>query len=85
MALPLMVAGLRVGLSLVINGVVVAEMLASPSGIGFLITTARNYYRIGDVYLGIILALLLAMLGNLALSAVERRFTLWRDSEAATR
>jgi NitT/TauT family transport system permease protein len=83
LAVPSIVAGLRIGASLAIIGVVVAEMLASLGGIGYLITTSRNFYRVGDVYLGILLALLCALLANLALSAVEQRFTRWRDLQAS--
>jgi len=79
MALPSIIAGMRIGLALIIIGVVVAEMLASVGGIGFLITSYRNIFEIGHVYLGILLSLLFALLANLALSAIERRFTLWRD------
>lgn len=82
MAIPSIVAGLRIGTSLSIIGVVVAEMLASVGGIGYLITTARNYYQVGDVYLGISLALLCAIVANLVLSALERRFAHWRELEA---
>ena len=57
LALPSIVAGLRIGASLAIIGVVVAEMLASLGGIGFIITISRNMYATGDVYFGIVLAL----------------------------
>jgi NitT/TauT family transport system permease protein/taurine transport system permease protein len=82
MAIPSIVAGLRIGTSLAIIGVVVAEMLASLGGIGYLITTARNYYQVGDVYLGISLALLCAIVANLSLSALEKRFAHWRELQA---
>jgi NitT/TauT family transport system permease protein/taurine transport system permease protein len=85
LALPSIVAGLRIGLALVIIGIVVAEMLASLGGIGFLITTYSNYYKIGEVYLGIVLALLCALVANAGLNALERRFTLWRELEATTK
>jgi NitT/TauT family transport system permease protein len=85
LALPSIVAGLRIGASLAIIGVVVAEMLASLGGIGFIITSARNFYATGDVYFGIVLALFCALLANLGLSLLERRFTRWRDQEASVR
>lgn len=85
MSLPSIVAGMRIGTSLAIIGVVVAEMLASLGGIGYLITSSRNLYQVGDVYLGILLAVLCALIANTALSALERRFTRWRDLQAAER
>jgi len=85
LALPSIVAGLRIGASLAIIGVVVAEMLASLGGIGFIITSSRNLYATGDVYFGIVLALFCALLANLTLSALEHRFTRWRDLQASVR
>jgi NitT/TauT family transport system permease protein len=85
LALPSIVAGLRVGVSLAIIGVVVAEMLASLGGIGYIITSSRNLYATGDVYFGIVLALFAALLANLILSAIEYKFTRWRDLQAGVR
>ncbi len=85
LALPSIVAGLRIGASLAIIGVVVAEMLASVGGIGFIITSARNLYATGDVYFGIVLALCCALLANFGLSLLEQRFTRWRDLQARAR
>jgi NitT/TauT family transport system permease protein len=83
LALPSIVAGLRIGVALVIIGVIVAEMLGSLGGIGYLITDYRNLYEIGDVYLGILLSLLCALVANLALSAIERRYTHWHELQSA--
>lgn len=84
LALPSIVAGMRIGASLAIIGVIVAQMIASLGGIGFLITSAKNQYATGDVYFGILLALLCALLANLGLSALEHKFTRWRDLQAGS-
>jgi NitT/TauT family transport system permease protein len=81
LALPSIIAGLRIGVALVIIGVIVAEMLGSLRGIGYLITTYRNLYEIGSVYLGILFSLLCALLANLGLSLLERRFTRWHEMQ----
>ena len=73
-ALPSIVAGLRIGTGLTVIGVLVSEMLASTDGIGFLISYNRTMFNTGQVYLGIILALLCAVGANLALSRIERHF-----------
>lgn len=75
LAIPSIVSGLRVGTGLVVIGVVVAEMLASRDGIGFLITYHRTLFDTGDVYLGFIFALGLAVGVNRALSQLERQFS----------
>jgi NitT/TauT family transport system permease protein/taurine transport system permease protein len=82
-ALPSIIAGLRIGTALVVIGVVVAEMLASLGGIGYLITYYRTFYATGHVYLGILLALLCALAANWGLSAFENRFMRWRDLQVS--
>jgi len=78
LALPSVMSGLRLGTSLVIAGVVLTEMLASTDGLGFWITYNRTMFNTGQVYLGIILALVLTGAANAALSRMERRLGRWR-------
>jgi len=74
LAFPSILAGLRLGTALVVIGVVLAEMLASTDGIGFLISYHRALFASGQVYLGILLALVIAALANALLSVLERLF-----------
>ncbi len=85
MALPSIVSGLRIGTALVVIGVIVAEMLASLGGIGFLISYYRSIYATGHVYLGILFALGCALLTNWGLSVIERRFMHWRELQIGER
>jgi NitT/TauT family transport system permease protein len=78
MAMPSIVSGLRIGTALVVIGVIVAEMLGSLGGIGYLISYYRSIYATAHVYLGILFALGCALVVNWGLSLVERRFTHWR-------
>jgi NitT/TauT family transport system permease protein len=78
MAMPSIVTGLRIGTALIVIGVIVAEMLASLGGIGYLISYYRSIYATAHVYLGILLALGCALVANWGLSVIERRFTHWR-------
>ena len=75
LAIPAIVAGLRLGTALIVIGVVVGEMLGSVDGIGFWISYHRALFNTGQVYLGILLALVVAALANGALSVVERLYT----------
>ena len=70
LALPAIVSGLQLGAALIVIGVVSA-VLASPtaSTSGFPITGRCSTPQ---VYLGILLALLIARLANAALSLIER-------------
>jgi NitT/TauT family transport system permease protein/taurine transport system permease protein len=72
--MPAIVAGLRIGGALVAIGVVVAEMLASTDGIGFLITQNRTMFRTAEVYFGVLLVLLLAGILDWSISRIEDRF-----------
>ncbi len=71
-ALSTLLASLRLGGTLVIVGVVVAEMLAAAAGIGFLITSARTVLDSPRVFAGLLLVLLLAALFDLSMRALER-------------
>jgi len=78
MAMPSIVSGLRIGTALIVIGVIVAEMLGSFGGIGYLISYYRSIYATAHVYLGILVALIFALVANWLLSLLERRFTHWR-------
>lgn len=78
MAMPSIVSGLRIGTALVVIGVIVAEMLASLGGIGYLISYYRSIYATDHVYLGILFAVGCALVANWGLSLFERRYTAWR-------
>lgn len=77
-AIPSILSGLRIGGSLVTIGVVVAEMLASTAGLGFLITQHRSMFQTPEVYFGIILVLVLTAALDFVISRVERRTASWR-------
>ncbi len=76
-SIPTVLAGLRLGGALVIVGVVVAEMLISSAGIGYLVTSSRTVLDSPRVFAGVLLVLLIAVGFDLAMRAVERRCALW--------
>jgi NitT/TauT family transport system permease protein len=80
LAMPSITSGLRIGTSMIIIGVLVAEMLGSAAGLGFLISLNRTLFNTGAVYLGTLLALIMAVLIDTALSRIERHFNVWRPS-----
>lgn len=81
LALPAIASGLRVGIGLVVIGVLGSEVVASLGGIGYLIGEHRGSLDTGHVYLGIALALLLVAAVNRALRHLERRVSFWRRPE----
>jgi NitT/TauT family transport system permease protein/taurine transport system permease protein len=81
LALPTVLAGLRLGTSLIVIGVILTEMLASTDGIGYLISYHRSLFDTGHVLLGIIIGLVLAAIANWALTWVEHRYGNWRVAQ----
>jgi NitT/TauT family transport system permease protein len=84
LALPAIVSGLRLGTALIVIGVVLSEMLGSADGIGFWISYHRSLFNIGQVYLGILMALMIAGVVNAGLSAVERFYAHGHADRAAS-
>lgn len=76
--MPTVLSSLRIGGALVIVGVVVAEMLMSTAGIGFLISRYRTLLDSPRVFAAILLVLMLAILFDLLVQAAERRFAGWK-------
>jgi len=77
-AIPTVLSSLRVGGALVIVGVVVAQMLASSAGIGFLISRYRTLLDSAHVFAAILLVLVLAIIYDLVVQAIERRTAGWQ-------
>jgi NitT/TauT family transport system permease protein/taurine transport system permease protein len=74
LAVPAIVSGLRLGTALIVIGVVLSEMLGAADGIGFWISYHRSLFNTGQVYLGILLALVVGGLANAVLSMIERGY-----------
>jgi NitT/TauT family transport system permease protein len=82
-AIPTVLSGLRVGGALVIVGVVVAEMLISSAGIGYLISRYRTVLESAHVFAGVLLVLALAVAFNLLIRLIERRTAVWQTGTRA--
>jgi NitT/TauT family transport system permease protein/taurine transport system permease protein len=80
-ALPAVIAGLRIGVILVIVGVLQGEMMAATDGLGYLISYYRSMFETGQVYLGILVAMLFAVAVNNALSRFEQRRRIYAGAE----
>jgi NitT/TauT family transport system permease protein len=79
-SLPYIFAGLRMGASRAVKGMIIAELLFAVTGLGGLIQNAANYYRTDKVF---VVVIVLAIIG-VALAAIiqwlERRATPWSHS-----
>jgi NitT/TauT family transport system permease protein/taurine transport system permease protein len=79
-AIPTVLSSLRVGCALVIVGIVVAEMLTSAEGIGYLITRYRTMLNSPRVFAGILVVVAVVFLFDGLVRLIERRTAAWRLS-----
>ncbi len=82
-SVPTVLASFRLGGALVIVGVVVAEMMMSSAGIGFLLSKYRTQLNSPGVFAAIILILALAIGFDLAVQAIEKRWIAGRGRDKA--
>jgi NitT/TauT family transport system permease protein/taurine transport system permease protein len=76
-AIPSILSGLRIGGALAIVGVVLAQMLLSTAGLGFLITTYRTLLDGPHVFAAILFILMIALAFDWAIQLLERRVAPW--------
>lgn len=77
-ALPVLLAGLKVGATLSVIGAVVGEFAGSDAGLGFMTSVARGQYDAARMFVGVfaLIVMALALYGSVAL--IERRALAWR-------
>jgi NitT/TauT family transport system permease protein/taurine transport system permease protein len=78
LSLPGILPGIRLGTALAVIGVVVAEMLASAAGIGYLIEYNRTIFRTPSVYLAILVVVGIVAVIDRALFVFEKRLIYWK-------
>ena len=79
-ALPVVFAGIKLGLGLALILVVIAEIVASRAGLGFLIWNAWQIFDVEKLYTGLIVIGVLGYLSSEAIDAVERVVVPWRKA-----
>lgn len=76
-SLPYLFASLKIAITLAFIGSVVAETVASNSGIGFLMLSASANFEVPLVFAGLIVLAIMSVIIYLLCSAFERRMTGW--------
>jgi sulfonate transport system permease protein len=77
-ALPDIIAGMRVSLAIALIITVVAEMLSARPGLGQMILLAARGFRSADIFAGVFVLGALGYLGNMMLERIEAHFLRWR-------
>ena len=76
--LPILLEGLRLGMIFNITGVLFAEMYASRAGLGHLVALWGMRFEMVNLFAGIALASILAILINETLRHYENKLSRWR-------
>lgn len=79
-ALPNILLGIRLSLSIAWLCLVVAELLGADAGVGFMIQDARSFMQTDVIFVGITLFALVGILSDLIVRFLEKQLLRWRDS-----
>ncbi|MDQ0207334.1 ABC transporter permease [Alkalicoccobacillus murimartini] len=77
-SLPPIFVGMRVTLAIAFSAMVVAEMIGSHSGLGYLIIDSRNFFQMDNMFLAAALIGVLYSIFALILGQIERRLFKWK-------
>jgi ABC-type nitrate/sulfonate/bicarbonate transport system permease component len=77
-ALPLVVAGLKLGMGIALLVIVSAEFVGARSGIGYLIWTSWQVFQVEKMYVGILVTALLGFGSAILLNYLERVLIPWK-------
>ncbi len=77
-AVPMIMAGLRIGVGRVLVGVIVGEFFASGGGLGYLIVRYGNELDMARVYAAVAWIVFTSILLNTGFARIERSFVTWR-------
>jgi NitT/TauT family transport system permease protein len=79
-ALPWIFTGLNLGLTYSLLGVIVAEILASNHGLGYIIASSAASFNTAGVFAGLIVLAVVAWLFSLGMRKIEARLLRWKPS-----
>lgn len=82
-ALPSVLTGMRISLGIALIVVVIAEMIAGNSGIGYFILDRQRIFRVPEMFAGIFTLGVLGYVINFAFLRIEHHFLRWRETGAA--
>jgi ABC-type nitrate/sulfonate/bicarbonate transport system permease component len=77
-ALPLVVAGLKLGMGVALLVIVAAEFVGARSGIGYLIWTSWQVFQVEKMYVGLLVSALLGFGTAILLNWLERVLIPWK-------
>jgi NitT/TauT family transport system permease protein len=79
-ALPMILAGLRVGMGVAILVIVAAEFVGAKSGVGYLIWTSWQVFQVEKMYVGLLVTAILGFAAAVLLNWLDQVLIPWRRS-----
>ena len=79
-AMPAIFSGMKIGVVKAVEGVIIAEFIASDKGLGFMIMTASSYMDMSLMFAGLVAAALVALLFNGMMSLLGEWLLPWKTS-----
>ena len=79
-ALPLIFAGLKLGLGTGLIMIVIAEMVGARDGLGYLVWESWQSFSVTRLYVGLFVIGLLGYLSNILMEELERVLVPWKES-----
>src|SRR6266542_327548 len=79
-ALPLILAGLRLGMGVALIVIVTAEFLGAKSGVGYLIWTSWQVLQVEKMYVGVLVIAAIGLISAALLDALERLLLPWKTA-----
>ena len=76
-ALPQILSGIRIGSAISWTLVVAAELVAAQVGLGYMIMDAATFFRVNDVYIGLIAIGIIGFLLESTIAFVEQKVVHW--------
>jgi len=80
-ALPMVFTGLRVGLGIGWMALVAGELVAAPSGLGYMINNARTLFRSDIILLGMVLIGVLGLVLDIVIRQISRYLMPWYNRQ----
>jgi NitT/TauT family transport system permease protein len=77
-ALPMIMAGLKLGMGVALIVIVSAEFIGARNGIGYLVWNSWNTFQVDRMYAALMVIALLGFASALGLAALERFLVPWR-------
>jgi ABC-type nitrate/sulfonate/bicarbonate transport system permease component len=82
---PFIMSGLRLGIGAALIGVIVAQMLLSLSGLGYMIYAFSNYLDTAQIMALLIELMILGVVLTFGIQLLERKIAPWKETERAFR